>query len=358
MTPTQRDELKTAVVTGSGGLIGSQSVARLVESGWQVTGIENDMRATFFGPDASTRTVSDALRRDFSEFREEELDIRDAEGVARAFRQIPGGPDLVIHTAAQPSHDWAAREPFTDFGVNATGTLNLLEAAREHCPDAPFIFCSTNKVYGDLPNSLPLEELETRLELPEKHPYFGGIDTSMSIDRSTHSLFGVSKAAADLLVQEYGRYFGMPTVCFRGGCLTGPQHAGAELHGFLSYLMKCVIEGRAYTVFGYGGRQVRDNIHCADLVEAFIEFAGDPREAAVYNIGGGRRSNCSMLEAITMCERIAGRELDWTLSEQNRIGDHRWWISDLSDFKRDYPGWRQRYGVQEILNEIHQSHSG
>lgn len=350
--------MKTAIVTGSGGLIGSQSVSRLCRDGWQVVGIENDMRATFFGPDASTRGVSSALKRDFDGFREVELDIRDAEGVARVFGGIPGGPDLVIHTAAQPSHDWAAREPFTDFAVNATGTLNLLEAARANCPDSPFIFCSTNKVYGDLPNSLPLLELDSRLELPEDHPYFAGIDTSMSIDRSTHSLFGVSKAAADLLVQEYGRYFEMPTVCFRGGCLTGPQHAGAELHGFLSYLMKCVIEGRSYTVFGYGGKQVRDNIHCADLVEAFIEFTGSPRAAAVYNIGGGRRSNCSMLEAIEMCERIAGRELDWTLSDENRIGDHRWWISDLRDFERDYPGWSQRYGVEEILTEIHQSHSG
>jgi CDP-paratose 2-epimerase len=347
----------TAVVTGSGGLIGSQSVARLCREGWHVVGIENDMRADFFGPEASTHAVSEALSRDFDDFREVELDIRDAEGVARVFREVPGGPDLVIHTAAQPSHDWAAREPFTDFGVNATGTLNLLEAARESCPDSPFVFCSTNKVYGDLPNFLPLEERGTRLELPEDHRYYDGIDTSMSIDRSTHSLFGVSKAAADLLVQEYGRYFGMPTVSFRGGCLTGPQHAGAELHGFLSYLMKCVIEGRHYTVFGYGGKQVRDNIHCADMVDAFVAFAADPKSAAVYNIGGGRFSNCSMLEAIDACQRIAGRELDWTLSDQNRIGDHRWWISDLSDFRRDYPGWRQRYGIEEILQEIHASHA-
>jgi CDP-paratose 2-epimerase len=347
--------MKTAVVTGSGGLIGSQSVSRLCREGWQVVGIENDMRADFFGPEASTRAVSEALRRDFEDFREVELDIRDAEGVARVFGGIPGGPDLVIHTAAQPSHDWAARDPFTDFGVNATGTLNLLEASRSYCPDSPFIFCSTNKVYGDLPNSLPLQESETRLELPEDHRYFGGIDTTMSIDRSTHSIFGVSKAAADLMVQEYGRYFDMPTVCFRGGCLTGPQHAGAELHGFLAYLMKCTIQGTPYTVFGYGGKQVRDNIHCDDMVEAFLQFAAEPRAAAVYNIGGGRRSNCSMLEAIVMCERIAGRELEWTLSEENRIGDHRWWISGLDDFERDYPGWEQNYGIEEILQEIHAS---
>jgi CDP-paratose 2-epimerase len=348
--------MPTAIVTGSGGLIGSQSVSRLAGDGWTVVGIENDMRARFFGPEASTSDVSRALKRDFEAFREVELDIRNPEGVDKVFRSIPGGPDLVIHTAGQPSHDWAARDPFTDFGVNATGTLNLLEAARASCPDAPFIFCSTNKVYGDLPNGLPLQERETRLELPEDHRYFKGIDTSMSIDRSTHSLFGVSKAAADLLVQEYGRYFGMPTVCFRGGCLTGPQHAGAELHGFLSYLMKCVIDARPYTVFGYGGKQVRDNIHCSDMVEAFIQFADAPRSAAVYNIGGGRHSNCSMIEAIAMCERIAGRELDWTLSDENRVGDHRWWISDLGPFEADYPGWEQTYGIEAILEEIHASH--
>jgi CDP-paratose 2-epimerase len=347
--------MKTAVVTGSGGLIGSQSVSRLCREGWHVVGIENDMRADFFGADASTRAVSQALRRDFEDFSEVELDIRDADGVARVFAGIPGGPDLVIHTAAQPSHDWAARDPFTDFGVNATGTLNLLEASRSQCPDSPFVFCSTNKVYGDLPNSLPLRETDARLELPEDHRYFGGIDTTMSIDRSTHSIFGFSKAAADLMVQEYGRYFDIPTVCFRGGCLTGPQHAGAELHGFLSYLMKCTIQGTPYTVFGYGGKQVRDNIHCDDMVEAFLEFAAAPRAAAVYNIGGGRRSNCSMLEAIEMCEQIADRDLNWTLSNENRIGDHRWWISDLREFEHDYPGWQQNYGIEDILREIHAS---
>ena len=245
--------------------------------------------------------------------------------------------ELVIHTAAQPSHDWAASEPQTDFTVNANGTLNLLEAARRYASEATFIFCSTNKVYGDLPNSLPLIELEQRLELPEDHRYYLGIDTTMSIDASTHSLFGVSKAAADLLVQEYGRYFGMPTVCFRGGCLTGPNHAGTELHGFLSYLMRCTMTGEPYTVFGYGGKQVRDNIHAADLVAAFEAFHRAPRAAAVYNIGGGRQSNCSMLEAIELCQEITGRELDWSLGEENRIGDHRWWISDLGAVQAGLP---------------------
>jgi CDP-paratose 2-epimerase len=343
-----------AVVSGSGGLIGSESVRHLVETGWDVIGLENDLRAQFFGPEASTSEVSRELVEHFPEFRWLEIDIRDAEAVDRAFSSESGRVELVIHAAAQPSHDWAAREPQTDFTVNANGTLNLLEAARRFSPDASFVFCSTNKVYGDLPNQLPLEEKETRLELPEDHRYYGGIDTSMSIDRSTHSLFGASKAAADLLVQEYGRYFGMPTVCFRGGCLTGPQHAGAMLHGFLAYLMKCTVTGKRYTVFGYGGRQVRDNIHSADLVACFEAFHRAPRQAAVYNIGGGRESNCSMLEAIEICERIAGRELGWELSDQNRIGDHRWWISDLGEFRQDYPGWELRYGIEQILREIHE----
>ncbi|MFN8150158.1 MAG: NAD-dependent epimerase/dehydratase family protein [Solirubrobacterales bacterium] len=344
--------MATAIVTGSGGLIGSESVRALVESGWDVIGLENDMRARFFGPEASTSATTERLERDYGEFRSLEVDIRDADAVERAFRDAPGGVGVVIHTAAQPSHDWAARDPQTDFGVNAVGTLNLLEAARAHAIDAPFVFCSTNKVYGDTPNHLPLEEHELRLELPEGHRYYGGIDTSMSIDSSTHSLFGVSKAAADLMVQEYGRYFDMPTVCFRGGCLTGPQHAGAQLHGFLAYLAKCAVTGTHYTVFGYGGKQVRDNIHCADLVACFEQFQHEPRAAAVYNIGGGRFSNCSMLEAIAACERIGGRELSWELSDENRVGDHRWWISDVSDFRADYPGWEPRYGIEEILTEM------
>ena len=269
--------MATAVVSGSGGLIGSESVKYLVEAGWDVIGLENDMRARFFGPEASTAAVTASLEADYPEFASMEVDIRDTDGVDHAFRDAPGRIELVIHTAGQPSHDWAAREPLTDFGVNATGTLNLLEATRAHAPDAPFVFCSTNKVYGDTPNRLPLEELETRYELPESHRFHQGIDTSMSIDSSTHSLFGVSKAAADLLVQEYGRYFGMPTVCFRGGCLTGPQHAGAELHGFLAYLMRCTVTGTPYTVFGYSGKQVRDNIHSADLVACFMEFHRAPR---------------------------------------------------------------------------------
>jgi CDP-paratose 2-epimerase len=346
--------MPVAIVTGSGGLIGSESVQHFVEAGYDVIGLENDMRARFFGSDASTaRTSAALLQRYPDQFRSVDIDIRDAEGIARVFAERSGEVELVIHTAAQPSHDWAASDPQMDFGVNANGTLNLLEATRSHAPDATFIFCSTNKVYGDRPNSLPLVEGPTRLELPEDHPFYGGIDTSMSIDASTHSLFGVSKAAADLLVQEYGRYFDMPTVCFRGGCLTGPNHAGAQLHGFLSYLMRCTVTGEPYTVFGYEGKQVRDNIHAADLVAAFEAFHRSPRAGAIYNIGGGRQSNCSMLEAIALCQQIAGRELSWTLGEDNRIGDHRWWISDLKPFKRDYPDWDLRYGVEDILQQIH-----
>jgi CDP-paratose 2-epimerase len=350
--------MPTAIVTGSGGLVGSESVRRFVENGYDVVGLENDMRAQFFGPSASTAHTTDWLLGEYRDsFRSLKLDIRDAEAVNRVFAEHAGSLALVIHAAAQPSHDWAASDPQTDFGVNANGTLNLLEATRRHAPSATFIFCSTNKVYGDLPNRLPLFELEQRLELPEDHRYFRGIDTSMSIDASTHSLFGVSKASADLLVQEYGRYFDMPTVCFRGGCLTGPKHTGTMLHGFLSYLMRCTMTGEPYTVLGYGGRQVRDNIHSADLVAAFEAFHRAPRPAAVYNIGGGRQSSCSVLEAVPLCEAIAGRELDWRLSAQHRIGDHRWWISDLGPFQSDYPGWEITYDVEGVLREIYEQNA-
>jgi CDP-paratose 2-epimerase len=343
-----------AIVTGSGGLIGSETVIHFAERGWTVVGVDNDMRARFFGPEASTARMTGWLGERYrAEFVAEDVDIRDAAAVDRIFARDGGRIGLVVHAAAQPSHDWAAHDPQTDFTVNANGTLNLLEAARRHCPDAPFIFCSTNKVYGDTPNRLPLVERETRLELPADHPWHDGIDTTMPIDACTHSLFGVSKAAADLLVQEYGRYFHMPTMCMRGGCLTGPNHAGTRLHGFLSYLMRCTITGRPYTVYGYGGKQVRDNIHSADLVRAFAAFAAAPREATVYNLGGGRAANCSMLEAIELCEAISGRRLDWSLSEEHRIGDHRWWISDVGAFARDHPGWSVEHSVEATLREIH-----
>jgi CDP-paratose 2-epimerase len=345
--------MPVAIVTGSGGLIGSESVRYFAELGYDVIGVDNDMRAYFFGPDASTAGVSLRLAEQVDGYRHVMLDIRDRDGLMGLFARHARELAVVIHTAAQPSHDWAAKEPQTDFAVNANGTLNLLEAARTHAPDATFIFTSTNKVYGDRPNFLPLIETETRLELPQSHRWYNGIDLEMTIDVSTHSLFGVSKAAADLLVQEYGRYFDMPTVCFRGGCMTGPQHAGAQLHGFLAYLMKCTVMGDPYTIFGYGGKQVRDNIHAHDVVRAFAAFHADPRRAAVYNLGGGRANSVSMLEAIELCQDIAGRELAYTLSDDARIGDHRWWISDLSGFKADFPDWELTYGIEDVLRDIH-----
>jgi len=347
--------MPTAIVTGSGGLIGSESVRYFAEQGFDVIGIDNDLRSYLFGPEASTAPTTQRLVQELgAAFRTHDLDIRDREAIARLFREHGRTIELVVHTAAQPSHDWAAREPHTDFGVNATGTLNLLEAARTSCPDATFIFTSTNKVYGDRPNLLPLEERETRWELPETHEWFGGIPVTMSIDRSTHSLFGASKVAADVVVQEYGRYFHMPTVCFRGGCLTGPQHAGAELHGFLAYLMRCTVTGSPYTIFGYKGKQVRDNIHAHDVVRAFHAFHRAPRPAAVYNLGGGRASNVSMLEAIQLCENISGRRLNYALSSEARIGDHQWYISDMGAFENDYPGWRLTYGIEDVLRDIYE----
>jgi CDP-paratose 2-epimerase len=343
-----------AIVTGSGGLIGSQAVRHFAREGFDVVGIDNDMRSYFFGPDASTARVSETLADELAgAFRTVDLDVRDSEGVDRLFAEHRSRVELVVHTAAQPSHDWAASEPLTDFTVNANGTLSLLQATRRHAPDATFVFTSTNKVYGDRPNSLPVVECDTRYELPRDHRWFEGIDLEMPLDRCTHSLFGVSKVAADLLVQEYGRYFHMPTVCFRGGCLTGPQHAGAQLHGFLAYLMRCTVAGERYTVFGYEGKQVRDNIHADDVVRAFAAFHRRPTAGAVYNLGGGRASNVSMLEAIRLCEQVAGRALDWEYSPRARTGDHRWWISDLLAFKRDYPDWELTRGIREILQEIH-----
>jgi CDP-paratose 2-epimerase len=349
--------MATAIITGAGGLVGSESAAFFAEAGFDVVGIENDTRGHLFGPAASTRSQVEALLRRYPGLRIVDTDIRDGEVVDAVFREHARDLALVVHTAAQPSHDWAAGDPRLDFAINATGTLNLLEATRRHASDATFVFTSTNKVYGDRPNALPLVELPTRLELDEDHRFHRGIDTSMSIDASLHSLFGVSKAAADLLVQEYGRYFGIPTVCFRGGCLTGPRQAGTRMHGFLSYLMRCTVTGEPYTVYGYRGKQVRDNLHSTDLVRAVAAFHAAPRVAAVYNIGGGRESNCSMLEAVELCEQIADRQLEHTISDEARIGDHRWWISDLSDFRRDYPEWEIRYDVPAILAEIHEQNA-
>jgi CDP-paratose 2-epimerase len=341
------------VVTGSCGLIGSESAAHFAAAGYDVVGIDNDMRSSFFGPEASTAWVRERLEREVPRYRHHAIDIRDRSAVDAVFARYGRDIALVVHTAAQPSHDWAAGDPHTDFSVNAAGTLTLLECTRVHAPDAVFIFTSTNKVYGDTPNQLPLVELETRWEVKTDHPFHGGIDETMSLDASTHSLFGVSKAAADLLVQEYGRYFGIRTACFRAGCLTGPTHSGAVLHGFLAYLLKCVATGTEYTVFGYKGKQVRDNLHSADLIGAFDAFFRAPRVAAVYNMGGGRESNCSMLEAITLSEAITGRPLRWSYSDRARIGDHIWYISDVGRFRRDYPSWRPRYDLRALMEDIY-----
>ena len=350
--------MSIALVTGSAGLIGSETSKRFHAEGMEIVGLDNDMRAEFFGPEASTLSTRQRLESVLPRYTHQSIDIRDFEAVKKVFERYGAEIKVIVHTAAQPSHDWAARAPHIDFGVNATGTLNLLEATRLYAPEAVFIFTSTNKVYGDTPNRLPLIELEKRWEIDPAHAYAVGIDESMSIDQTKHSLFGASKVAADVLVQEYGRYFGMKTGIFRGGCLTGPGHAGTELHGFLAYLMKCTATGKPYRVFGYGGKQVRDNIHSHDLVEAFWEFFQAPRSAAVYNLGGSRHSNCSMLEAIEICEEISQKKLDWTYVEDNRIGDHIWWISDVRKFQTDFPNWQYRYGIREILKEIHDACAG
>jgi CDP-paratose 2-epimerase len=342
-----------AIITGSCGLIGSEASLHFGGSGLTVVGVDNDMRRTFFGDDGSTawnrRRLSEQLG---DRYRHADLDVRDRPGLERLFTEHAGVIELVVHAAAQPSHDWAAREPFTDFDINATGTLNVLECTRRWAPEAPFIFTSTNKVYGDRPNELPLLELDTRYEIAPGHPYEDGIAEDMSVDGCLHSIFGASKLAADVMVQEYGRYFGLPTVCFRGGTLTGPNHAAAELHGFLAYVMRCAMTGRPYRVFGYQGKQVRDAIHSRDLIAAFDAFYRAPRVAEIYNIGGGRTSNCSVLEAIELAGKIAGRAVDWSYEETNRVGDHIWWIGDNGRFRSHFPEWRLTYDVPAILTEI------
>ena len=344
------------IITGSSGLIGSESVSFFAPKFDKIIGIDNNMRQVFFGADASTEWNTKKLTETIPNFEHYPADIRNIEELEKIFSKYGADIKLVIHTAAQPSHDWAAIEPITDFTVNANGTLNLLEVTRLNCPKATFIFTSTNKVYGDTPNYLPLVEKGKRWEIDENHSYFqNGIDEKMSIDQTKHSLFGASKVAADVLVQEYGKYFGMNTGVFRGGCLTGPNHSGTKLHGFLSYLMKCAITGDKYTVFGYQGKQVRDNIHSWDLVNMFWHFYQNPRQGEVYNAGGGRHSNCSMAEAIEMCEAITGKPMNYEYSEANRIGDHIWWISDVSKFKSHYPEWNWKYNINDILTQIYEN---
>lgn len=341
------------LVTGSAGLIGSEAVHFFANKGLVVVGVDNDLRASFFGPNASTKWNRDLLKEKYGkQYRHCDVDIRNREAIESIFREYSCDLEVIIHTAAQPSHDWAAKDPHEDFTVNANGTLVLLEATRQFAPKAVFIFTSTNKVYGDTPNLLPLRELETRWEIEPGHRYELGIDESMSIDSSKHSLFGASKVAADVLVQEYGRYFGMKTASFRGGCLTGPAHSGAQLHGFLAYLMQCTISGSPYTIFGYKGKQVRDNIHSYDLVNAFYHFYKNPKQGEVYNMGGSRHSNCSVQEAIVMCQELAGRKLKYSYSEDSRSGDHIWYISDVRKFQSHYPEWKYKYDMRGILEDI------
>lgn len=346
--------MSIAIVTGSAGLVGSEAVRFLSQQGLDVVGIDNDMRRAFFGPEASTAWNRRQLETSIPNYRHCAIDIRDRDSVRALFAEHGSAIALVVHAAAQPSHDWAAQDPHTDFSVNATGTLVLLDAAHHFCPEATFIFTSSNKVYGDNPNRLPLVERETRWEVDPNHPYSRhGIDEHMAIDGCKHSLFGVSKAAADLLVQEYGRYFGMNTAVFRGGCLTGGAHSGTELHGFLSYLMRCVVEQRPYRVFGYQGKQVRDNIHATDLVNMFWHFHQNPRPGEIYNAGGSRHSHCSMREAIALCEKIAGRRLQWEYVDQERSGDHIWYVSDVGKFRAHYPQWSYTYDLEAIVAEIY-----
>lgn len=346
--------MAVVIVTGSAGLIGSESVHFFARLGFEIVGIDNDMRSFFFGESASTAWNRNRLKDSYnSQYHHYNIDIRDQEGIENTFREYSSDIVLIVHTAAQPSHDWAAKDPYTDFTVNANGTLVLLEATRKYCPNAVFIFTSTNKVYGDLPNYLPLEELETRWEINPLHKFAIGIDESMTIDDSKHSLFGASKVAADILVQEYGKYFGMKTVSFRGGCLTGPSHSGTQLHGFLAYLMKCVLTSEPYTIFGYQGKQVRDNIHSYDLVNAFYHFYLNPRSGEIYNIGGSRHSNCSMLEIIAICEELAAKKLNYTYTNENRSGDHIWYISDVRKFQSHFPQWQYKYNLQDIAEDIY-----
>jgi len=341
--------MKRVLVTGSSGLIGSEAAAFFDHRGWEVHGVDNNMRRDFFGPDGDTSWNLARLRGVTKHFTHYPLDIRDRAAMADLVGRLR--PALVIHAAAQPSHDLAKDRPFDDFDVNAGGTLNLLEAVRRSCPESPFIFMSTNKVYGDAPNELPLVELDTRWDYARPEDVHG-IAESCRIDACLHSLFGASKVAADTMVQEYGRYFGIPTVCYRGGCLTGPNHSSAELHGFLAYLARCVRDGRPYRVYGYKGKQVRDNIHSYDVCTAFLAFYEAPRVAAVYNLGGGRENSVSVVEAVARFEELIGKKLAYEYIDQNRVGDHICYISDLRRLKADYPGWGLTRSLDDILREL------
>jgi len=342
--------MKKLLVTGSSGLIGSEVCVHFAAAGWEIHGLDNNQRAVFFGPQGDTRWNQSRLAEQLGQlFIHHELDLRDRSGILNLLKELK--PDAIVHTAAQPSHDRAAAIPFDDFDTNAVGTLNLLEAVRQACPESPFVHMSTNKVYGDRPNTIDLVELETRWDYADPD-YANGIKESFSIDQSKHSLFGASKVAADVMVQEYGRYFNIPTCCLRGGCLTGPNHSGVELHGFLSYLVKCNLEGREYKVFGYKGKQVRDNIHSHDVASFIEAFINKPRIAEVYNIGGGRDNSCSIWEAFKIAEKFTGKQQVYTYVDENRIGDHICYISDLSKMRAHYPNWNITISLEETIRQI------
>ena len=344
--------MKIALITGSCGLVGSESSSFFSKKGFKILGIDNNTRKFFFGKDGDISWVKKKLKNNLNNYHHSNVDIRNYLSLKKIFLKYKKNIKVIIHAAAQPSHDWAKNQPFIDFDINARGTLNLLELTKQYCPKAPFIFMSTNKVYGDNPNFLPLVEKKTRWEIKNNHKYRDGIDETMSIDNCTHSFFGASKAYSDLIVQEYGKNVGLKTACFRAGCITGPNHSGAKLHGFLSYLVKSSLQNKKYTLIGYKGKQVRDNIHSEDLVSCFWEFYKKPKMGEVYNTGGGRYSNCSIIEALDLVEAITGKKIKKKILKENRVGDHIWYVSSMSKFKRDYPNWRQNYSSKKIIHEL------
>ena len=344
--------MKIALITGSCGLVGSESSSFFSKKGFKILGIDNNTRKFFFGKDGDISWVKKKLKNNLNNYHHSNVDIRNYIFLKKIFLKYKKNIKVIIHAAAQPSHDWAKNQPFIDFDINARGTLNLLELTKQYCPKAPFIFMSTNKVYGDNPNFLPLVEKKTRWEIKNNHKYRDGIDETMSIDNCTHSFFGASKAYSDLIVQEYGKNVGLKTACFRAGCITGPNHSGAKLHGFLSYLVKSSLQNKKYTLIGYKGKQVRDNIHSEDLVSCFWEFYKKPKMGEVYNTGGGRYSNCSIIEALNLVQAITGKKIKKKILKENRVGDHIWYVSSMSKFKRDYPNWRQNYSSKKIIQEL------
>tara|TARA_B100000614_G_scaffold257737_1_gene278540 strand:- start:229 stop:1281 length:1053 start_codon:yes stop_codon:yes gene_type:complete len=349
--------MKIALVTGSCGLVGSESSIFFSKKGFKILGIDNNARKFFFGKDGDISWVKKNLQKNIKNYNHFNIDIINYSSLKKIFQKYNKKIKVIIHAAAQPSHDWAKDKPFIDFEINAKGTLNLLELTKSYCPKAPFIFMSTNKVYGDNPNFLPILEKKTRWEIKKNHRFKNGIDETMSVDNCTHSFFGASKTYADLIVQEYGKNTGLKTACFRAGCITGPKHSGAKLHGFLSYLVKISIKKKQYTLIGYKGKQVRDNIHSHDLVSCFWEFFKNPSKGEVYNTGGGRYSNCSVIEALNLVEKIAGIKIKRKILRQNRVGDHIWYVTNMKKFKKHYPNWKQKFSTYKIIEELVKEHS-